>query len=153
MLSTTVNALYVSSRPGAMAISFGSVALALIVGIGVALASALAPAREAGIVPPTEAMARGRRESEVRVERKRDAIIAVVLALLGALAAQAPPIEGKPLLGYLAALLVFHHLLLSPFAPRALTLELFAALLGIGLLRLLPTPARASAPRKVDADG
>jgi putative ABC transport system permease protein len=106
MLSTTVNALYVSSRPGAMAISVGSVALALIVGIGVALASALAPAREAGMVPPTEAMARGRRESEVRVERKRDAIIAVVLALLGACAAQAPPIEGKPLLGYLAALLL-----------------------------------------------
>jgi putative ABC transport system permease protein len=105
MLSTTVNALYVSSRPGAMAISAGSVVLALVAGIGVALASALAPAREASTVPPTEAMARGRREFEVRVERKRDAAIAIVLALLGALAAQGPPIEGKPLLGYLSALL------------------------------------------------
>lgn len=46
----------------------------------------------------------------------------------------------KPLhrLGYLAALLVLDHLLLSPFAPRALTLELFAALFAVGLLRLLP---------------
>jgi len=45
----------------------------------VALVSALTPAREASMVPPT-----------VRVERKRDAVLALVLALLGALAAQAP---------------------------------------------------------------
>ena len=47
----------------------------------------------------------------------------------------------KPLhrLGYLVALLVFDHLLLSPFAPRAVTLALFAALFAIGLLRLLST--------------
>ena len=105
MLSTTVNALYVSSRPGAMTLSAGSVILALVAGIGVAVGSALAPAREASMVPPTEAMARGRREFEVRVDRKRDAFIALVLAVLGTLAAQAPPIGGKPLLGYLSALL------------------------------------------------
>ena len=105
MLSTTVNALYVSSRPGVMTISMGSVILALVAGIGVALASALAPAREASMVPPTEAMARGRREYEVHVERKRSAVIALLLAILAALAAFAPPIAGKPLLGYLSALL------------------------------------------------
>lgn len=46
----------------------------------------------------------------------------------------------KPLhrLGYLAALLVLDHLLLSPFAPRALTFELFGALFAVGLFRLLP---------------
>jgi putative ABC transport system permease protein len=115
MLSTTVNALYVSSRPGAMTISAGSVILALVAGIGVALVSALAPAREASMVPPTEAMARGRREFEVRVERKRDAAIALVLAVLGALAALGPPIGGKPLLGYLSALLfVASTALLAP---------------------------------------
>ena len=105
MLSTTVNALYVSSRPGTMTLSAGSVILALVAGIVVAVGSALAPAREAGMVPPTEAMARGRREFEVRVGRTRDAVIALVLAVLGTLAAQAPPIEAKPLLGYLSALL------------------------------------------------
>jgi len=41
----------------------------------------------------------------VRVERKRDAVIAFGLAVLGVLAAQAPPIAGKPLLGYVSALL------------------------------------------------
>ncbi len=115
MLSTTVNALYVSSRPGAMSISVGSVVLALVAGIGVALASAWAPAHEAGMVAPTEAMARGRREFEVRVERKRDAAIAVALALLATLAAQGPSIGGKPLLGYLSALLfVASAALLAP---------------------------------------
>jgi putative ABC transport system permease protein len=123
MLSTTVNALYVSSRPGAMAISVGSVVVALVAGIGVAVASALAPAREASMVAPTEAMARGRREFEVRVERKRDAAIAIALAVLGALAAQAPPIEGKPLLGYLAALLfVASAAMLAPLLVYRATL-------------------------------
>jgi sulfoxide reductase heme-binding subunit YedZ len=47
----------------------------------------------------------------------------------------------KPLhrLGYLAALLVLVHLLLSPWAPRPLTLELFGALFVVGLLRLIPS--------------
>jgi putative ABC transport system permease protein len=115
MLSTTVNALYVSSSPGAMTLSAGSVMLALVAGIGVAVGSALAPAREASMVPPIEAMARGRREFEVRVDRKRDAWIGLVLGVLGALAALGPPIAGKPLLGYLSALLfVASAALLAP---------------------------------------
>src|SRR5271156_2133326 len=123
MLSTTVNALYVSSSPGAMALSGGSVMLALVAGIGVAVGSALAPAREASMVPPIEAMARGRREFEVRVERKRDAVIALVLAVLGALAAQAPPIGGMPLLGYLSALLfVASAAMLTPLLVYRATL-------------------------------
>jgi putative ABC transport system permease protein len=115
MLSTTVNALYVSSSPSAMTISMNVVILALVLGIGVALVSALAPAREASMMPPTEAMARGRREFDVRVERKRDAVLALIFALLGALAAQAPAIDGKPLMGYLSALLfVASAALLAP---------------------------------------
>ena len=122
MLSTTVNALYVSSSPGAMAISVGSVVVALVAGIGVAVVSALAPAREAGMVPPTEAMARGRREFEVRVERKRDAAIAIALAVLATVAAQGPPIGGKPLLGYLSALLfVASAAMLAPLLVYAAT--------------------------------
>ena len=49
---------------------------------------------------------RGRREYAIRVERKRDAVIACVLALAGTLAALAPPIDGKPLFGYLSAILL-----------------------------------------------
>ncbi len=130
MLSTTVNALYVSSQPGPMHITTGSVALALLVGIGASCLSALAPAREASIVPPTEAMARGRREYDVQVERKRDALIALVLALCGVAAAQAPEIGGKPMMGYLAALLfVAASALLTPLVVHG------ATSLGADLLR------------------
>jgi putative ABC transport system permease protein len=120
MLSATVNALYVSSRPGPMSLTTGSVALALVVGVGVSCLSALAPAREASMVPPTEAMGRGRREYEVRVQRKRDAWIALVLAICGVAAAQAPEIGGKPIMGYLSALLfVAAAALLTPLVVDA----------------------------------
>ena len=106
LLSTTVDALYISSRPGLMTLSAESLALAFLVGIGVTLASALSPALEASRVPPTEAMARAAREYDVRVEQKRDLLAAVLLACTGAAAAQAPAIAGKPLFGYLATLLL-----------------------------------------------
>ncbi len=130
MLSTTVNALYVSSRPGPMSIQAASVALALVGGIGASCLSALAPAREASMVPPTEAMARGRREYDVEVERKRDAFIALALALCGVAAAQAPEIGGKPMMGYLAALLfVAASALLTPLVVHGAT-SLGAGFLG-----------------------
>ena len=49
----------------------------------------------------------------------------------------------KPLhrLVYVAALLVVHHMLLSPFAPRQLTLILFTAVSALMLLRFLPMRA------------
>jgi putative ABC transport system permease protein len=80
LLGATVDALYISSRPGSLNLSLYSVLLAFMVGLITAIASALAPAREAAMVPPTEAMARGRREFIIRVERKRDAWIALGLA-------------------------------------------------------------------------
>ena len=106
LLSTTVDALYISSRPGAMTLSVASLALAFLVGVGVTLVSALSPALEASRVPPTEAMARGAREYAIRVERGRDLVISAVLAALAAGAARAPAIGGKPLFGYLAAMLL-----------------------------------------------
>ncbi|HET6208653.1 MAG TPA: FtsX-like permease family protein [Terracidiphilus sp.] len=106
LLSATVEALYVSSHPGSLDLSAESVMLAFVVGIGVAVASALAPAREASKVPPTEAMARAGREYLIRVERKRDALLALLLAVIGAACARVPAIAGKPIFGYLSALLL-----------------------------------------------
>lgn len=105
LLGATVNSLYISSRPGSLNLSPYSVLLAFTVGITAAVASALAPAREASTVPPTDAMARGQREFTIRVERGRDAWIALALALTGALAARVPAVQGKPLFGYLSAIL------------------------------------------------
>lgn len=105
LMSATVESLYVSSRPGAIELTPGSVLLAFVIGVGVAILSAYSPAREASLVSPVEAMARGRREYAARVHKSRDFWIALVLAIAGAAAARVPAIEGKPLFGYLAAIL------------------------------------------------
>jgi putative ABC transport system permease protein len=106
LMAVTVEALYVSSRPGAIELTASSVMLALLIGVGVAVASALSPAREAMQVSPTDAMAQGRREYIARAHKGRDLGIAGLLALLGALAGRMPAVAGKPLFGYLATILL-----------------------------------------------
>jgi len=105
LMAATVQALYVSSRPGPITLTVSSVTVAFVVGVGVAVLSALSPAREASLVAPVEAMAQGRREYQTRVHKSRDLWLAVAFAAAGGAAAGAPPIGGKPLLGYLSALL------------------------------------------------
>jgi putative ABC transport system permease protein len=106
LMGTTVEALYVSSRPGTIALTPGSALLAVLIGVGVAVASAYSPSREASFVPPIEAMAQGRREYTTRVHKTRDIWIALAVGVAAAAASRAPAIGGKPLLGYLAALLL-----------------------------------------------
>jgi len=106
LLSATVDALYVSSRPGPLTLSAEVMGLAVAIGLGVAIASALAPAREASLVSPVEAMGRGQREFAARVHKWRDLGIAVVMGLGAAAASRLPAVAGKPLFGYLAALLL-----------------------------------------------
>jgi len=81
-------------------------ALALLVGVGVAVVSAISPAREAMQVSPVDAMAQGRREFLARAHKGRDLAIAGVLAVLAALVARMPAFAGKPLFGYLATILL-----------------------------------------------
>jgi putative ABC transport system permease protein len=106
LMATTVDALYVSSRPGPIALDPASIFAAFAIGIGVAVASAYAPALEAAQVSPVEAMARGRREYDVSVNKSRNFAIATVLAIAAAAASRVPAIGGKPLFGYLSALLL-----------------------------------------------
>jgi putative ABC transport system permease protein len=79
--------------------------LGLAIGVAVSLASAASPAREASLVSPVEAMARGEREYATRVHKIRDLWIGFALAIAGAAASFAPAIAGKPFFGYAAALL------------------------------------------------
>jgi putative ABC transport system permease protein len=104
-VGATVTSLYVSSTPGEIHLSVGIVLLAFCIGIGMAVVSALAPAWEAAQVVPVEAMSRGRREHQVRMHRWRDLAIAGGLALAAWLASTQDAVAGKPLFGYLAALL------------------------------------------------
>jgi putative ABC transport system permease protein len=105
LMGVTVTALYVTSRPGEIAFTLWSAALALIVGAGVTLLSAWSPAYEAAHVPPMEAMARGRREFDVRVRKTSRLWIALTLAVGAAAASRVPPVGGKPIFGYIASLL------------------------------------------------
>ena len=106
LMAATVQSLYVSSRPGTIELTSGSVLAALFIGVGIAVASAYSPAREGSLVAPVQAMARARREHEVRVHKSRDLFAALLLALAAAVASRAPAVAGKPFFGYLAALLL-----------------------------------------------
>jgi putative ABC transport system permease protein len=130
LMSATVEALYVSSRPGSIELNAGAVLTAMIVGIGVSVASAYSPAREASLVPPVEAMARGRREYTARVHKTRDLLIAVLLGLGAAMASRAPAVAGKPLFGYLATLLLIVASALAVPALVDAATRSFSRLLG-----------------------
>jgi putative ABC transport system permease protein len=122
LMGNTVNAIYVSSRPGEITLTWESVFLALLIGVGVAVASAYSPAREASLVSPVEAMARGRREFDVRVDKTKDLYIGVAIGLVAAAASRFPAVAGKPLFGYLAAfLLIVAAAFATPFFVDALT--------------------------------
>lgn len=106
LMSATVRSLYVSSRPGAIALTAASVALALLMGVGVAVISAYSPSREAAYVSPVQAMARARREFEVSVRKSRNLLFAALFAVAAAGASRVPAVAGKPVFGYLAAILL-----------------------------------------------
>jgi len=150
LMAATVESLYVSSRPGTIELNVSSVLLALTIGVGVAVASAYSPAREASQVSPAEAMARGRREYDARVHKGRDLWLALVLGFAAAAASRAPAIAGKPLLGYLGAiLLVVASALAMPAFVDALT-SFSSKLLGklFGVEALLASRSLAASLRR-----
>jgi putative ABC transport system permease protein len=106
LLASTVNSLYVSSRPAPIALASYDWLLGLAIGIGMSVASAWVPAREAASIPPVEAMARGQRQYLARVLKQRGLWIALALGVVGAGLCFAPAVGNKPLFGYLAALLL-----------------------------------------------
>ena len=105
LIAGTVNALYTTSRPAAVELTAAEAAIGVLAGAVVAFLSALAPAREAMGVSPTEAMSRGAHEHHARLRWRRGLAGSVVLAALALLASQAAPVDGKPVGGYVAALL------------------------------------------------
>ena len=150
LVSLTVQQLYVSSRPGPVVLSWETALLALIIGVGVSLLSAFSLAWEASQVSPVEAMSRGRREYEVQMHRWRGLMIAALLAVSAWIAARQGPIGGKPIFGYLSALLLIAA---SALAIPALISGLSAASAGIlrqvfGVEALLATRSLAGSLRR-----
>lgn len=150
LMAATVEALYVSSRPGAITLTASSIVLAFVVGVGVAVLSAFSPAREASFVPPVEAMAQGRREYQARIHKSRNLGLALALATAGLAAAWAPPIGGKPLLGYLSALLLIAASALAiPAVTEALLAVAARRLRGpLGIEALLAAQSLAASLRR-----
>ncbi|MBV9771147.1 MAG: FtsX-like permease family protein [Bryobacterales bacterium] len=106
MVAATIQSLYVSSRPGAISLTWTDAWIAVAIGVDVSMISALSPAWEASLVPPAEAMARGRREHQARVHSSRDLIVAAVFGACAWIASRQAPVDGKPVFGYLAAVLL-----------------------------------------------
>lgn len=105
-VAATVGSLYVSSTPAPVELTWEAGAIALATGVAIAVISALAPAWEASGVAPVEAMSRGLREHEVRVHKLRSLIASAILAAAAWIASRQPPVAGKPVYGYLSALLL-----------------------------------------------
>jgi putative ABC transport system permease protein len=150
LIGATVQSLYVSSRPGPVELTVDSVVLAFVIGIGIAVVSAFAPAREASLVSPVEAMARGGREYVAQVHKVRDLWIALLIGACAAAASFAPAISGRPLLGYAAVvLLVAASALMIPAIVGALT-SFSAKLLGrmLGVEALLASRSLSASLRR-----
>jgi putative ABC transport system permease protein len=105
LIAATVNALFTTSRPGAIELTGGEAALGIAAGAVVALVSAYAPAREAARVSPREAMSRGSREHAARLRWRGGLVSAAALAVIAIAAAQVPPWNHFPIGGYAAAFL------------------------------------------------
>ena len=152
MMASTVRSLYVSSTPGEILFTPGSLLVAVASGVGVSLLAALAPAREAASVAPSEAMARGRDETTARLRIGRYLAYASLLAAGSWGAALLDPVGGMPLFGYLSAVLIIAATALAtPAMVNALTrllAPLLRAIFGAqGILAprsLSASPARTS---------
>ncbi|MBK9169973.1 MAG: ABC transporter permease [Bryobacterales bacterium] len=105
LIAGTVDALYVSSRPAPVELTWTAALIGLAAGALVAVLSALGPSLEAMRVGPVEAMGRGGHETRGRLRWRRNLALSVVLAACAAAAAQAGPVDGRPLWGYASALL------------------------------------------------
>jgi putative ABC transport system permease protein len=95
-------------------------------------------------------MARGRSEYDVRIHKARDLWIALVLGSAAAVASRAPAVAGKPLFGYLAAiLLVAASALAMPAFVNALT-SFSSKLLGrlFGVEAMLASRSLAASLRR-----
>jgi putative ABC transport system permease protein len=104
LVGSTVEALYVTSIPAPIRLNWQVAATALLIGVGVALLAALAPALEAARVAPVEAMARGRWEFVNTVHSRWTLWVALALLVVSVACARLPAVSGAPVFGYLAVL-------------------------------------------------
>jgi putative ABC transport system permease protein len=126
-VGSTINTLYVASRPESLELTPGVIALGVAVGTILSVLSALQPSLEAARVPPSAMIRAGLQQ---RVANRRGLAIGAGLCFVaGALVSRLPPVRGIAIAGYVAVLLVVAGFsLLAPMIVSA-TSKLFAPIL------------------------
>lgn len=120
MIGQTINDLYVASRPAAVELTPGIVAVGMLVGVGLSLISALQPSIEAARVRPTILIQPGLHQRVGRRLQRWLSIAAIPFFALAAAGSFAPPINGIPVGGYAAVFfVVVGFSLLSPLIVSA----------------------------------
>jgi putative ABC transport system permease protein len=115
--SATVTTLYVSRAAGVPALTVWDAGVALAIGVPLALAAAAAPAMEAARVSPLRAV-RGQLDEVIEARTRRWTLGGVGCLGLAAALSQAGPVDGLPLFGFAAAVLVVFGL--AALVPAAL---------------------------------
>lgn len=129
LVAGTVNSLWFPLVPSPVHLDWRLAAVALAIGAGVALLSAVLPAREAAEVEPAQAVRRGAHEHLRQLRRNRDAAAGLVALVAAYGLARLPALDSRPLFGYGAAiLLVGGFALLMPLAMTGLSRVASAAL-------------------------
>lgn len=120
MIGRTVNALYVTSQPEAIALTPGIVIAGVAVGTILSLASAIQPSLEAAQVRPgVMLVGRASARQDTSRAKARPTIVALLAFLLAALATRLPPVGNVAAGGYAAVLLVIIGF--SALAPMIVT--------------------------------
>ncbi len=121
LTSATVTTLYVAQAAGTPALTWFDAAVGLAVALPLALIAAAAPAIEASRITPLQALRRGDSRDDASGQYLRWPAAGVGCLVLAVLATRLGPVDGLPLFGFTAALLVVLGLaLLVPAVLRGL---------------------------------
>ncbi len=106
-ISSTISTLFVRVHVDRLTLAPWEILLSLGLTVAVAMLAAVQPAGEAARVPPREVMATTRRQEGTRGGIRRLALCGLGCLLLAVPLADLPGVNGVPLPGYLASLLLF----------------------------------------------
>jgi putative ABC transport system permease protein len=101
-----VTTLYVAEASGVPALSWIDVAGAFAIGVALALAAAAFPAREASGLTPLDAIRSAARDAIDPASSVRRRMVSALCFAGTILATRQAPVEGLPVFGFVAALLV-----------------------------------------------
>lgn len=119
LIGQTINALYIASKPEAITLTPGIVAMGATVGTLLSLLSALQPAIEAAGLRPNLLIRPGLQQRVGRSRTRLLAVLALLSFLVSAACTRIPPAGGIAVGGYLAVLFVVIGF--SLLAPRMVT--------------------------------